>query len=257
MSARHHYRNPPVEEALCEFRFEPGRDWNLTIPGRLQSVLGSAYSGKLREQKAIEVDLGVRDGLLPGLQYRQGLTKVQLVTTDGKRLVGVGKDSLSIHMLRPYRHQCDEGRGGWEEFKPRIFEALDAYWQVAEPKGVNRVGVRYINKLVIPHGSVELEDYLVCGLPRTVALPETVSSFVSRVEYAFPDTVRLVLTLGTVPASREEVQQFLLDLDVIRESTEPLDQRQEFSAVEELHARERKVFESVITDEARRLFDAH
>ncbi len=253
---RHHYRNPPVEEALCEFRFEPGRDWNITIPGRLQTVLGDAYSGKPREQKAIEVDLGVGDGLPSGLHYRQGLAKVQLVTTDGKRLVGVGKDSLSIHMLRPYQQQGEECRGSWEKFKARISEALDAYWKVAKPTGVKRVGVRYINKLVIPRGSVELEDYLVWGLPQTAALPETVSNFVSRVEYAFPDPVRLILTLGTVPASREGVQEFLLDLDVIREDAKPLNQQQALSAVEELRARERKVFESVITDTARKLFDA-
>ncbi len=256
MARRHHYRNPPVEEALCEFRFEPGRDWNLTIPGRLQAVLGEAYSGRPREQRAIEVDLGLGSGPPSGLQFRQGLAKVQLVTADGKRSVGVGKDSLSVHMLRPYQRQCEESRAGWDEFKLRISEALDAYWKVARPKGVRRVGVRYINKLVIPSGSIELEDYLVCGLPHTTALPETASNFVSRVEYAFPGSVRLILTLGTVPASREGVQELLVDIDVIREDAEPLDRRQAISAVEELRARERMVFESVITDKARRLFDA-
>ena len=256
VAPRHHYRNPPVEEALCEFRFEPGRDWNFTIPGRLQTVLGDAYPGKPREQKAIEVDLGVGSGLPSGLQYRQGVAKVQLVTTDGRRSVGVGRDSLSIHVLRPYQLQGEESRGGWNEFKPRISKALDAYWKVAQPKGVRRVGVRYINKLVIPSGSIELEDYLACGLPQSTALPETVSNFVSRVEYAFPGPVRLILTLGTVPASREGVQELLVDLDVIREDAEPLNQCQATSAVEELRTRERQVFESVITDKARRLFDA-
>lgn len=256
MPRQHQYRNPPVEEALCEFRFEPGRDWDLTIPGRLQTVLGDAYPGKPREQEAIEVDLGVRSGMPSGLQYRQVLAKVQLVTKDGTRSVGVGRDSLSVHTLRPYQLQSEEGSGGWDEFKPRISKALDAYWEVAQPKGVRRVGVRYINKLVIPSGSIELEDYLACGLPQTTALPETVSNFVSRVEYAFPGPVRLILTLGTVPPSREAVQELLVDLDVIRENAEPLDQCQAISAVEELRTRGRQVFESVITDKARRLFDA-
>ena len=256
MAHRHRYRNSPVEEALCEFRFEPRLDWNLTIPGRLQAVLGNAYPGKPREQKAIEVDLGAGDGPSFSLKHRQGLAKVQLVTTDGRRLVGIGRDSLSVHMLRPYRQHGEETQGGWDEFKPRISEALDAYWKVADPMGVKRVGVRYINRLVIPSGSVELEDYLTCGLPQSAALPETVSNFVSRVEYAFPHPVRLILTLGTVPASRAGVQEFLLDLDLIREDAEPLDQWQALSAVEELRTREREVFESVITDEARRLFDA-
>ena len=43
MQERRRYRNPPIEEALCEFRFKPGRDWDLTIPGKLQAAIGEEY----------------------------------------------------------------------------------------------------------------------------------------------------------------------------------------------------------------------
>lgn len=37
MDTRRRYRNPPIEEALCEFYFDPSEEWDLTIPGKLRS----------------------------------------------------------------------------------------------------------------------------------------------------------------------------------------------------------------------------
>jgi len=33
------YRNPPIEEALCEFRFVPSQDWDPTVPGRFHKKI--------------------------------------------------------------------------------------------------------------------------------------------------------------------------------------------------------------------------
>ena len=32
--ARRKYRNPPIEETLCEFRFAPSQEWDPTVPDR-------------------------------------------------------------------------------------------------------------------------------------------------------------------------------------------------------------------------------
>ena len=146
MTQRRRYRNPPIEEALCEFGFASGADWDPTIPGKLQVALGDEYSGKPREQKAVQVGLHGQKGKLADLRYDEGISKVQLFTKAGTRIVGVGPDVLSIHMLRPYQDPLDFEKGGWEEFRPRIADALEAYREVASPGRVNRVGVRYINK---------------------------------------------------------------------------------------------------------------
>jgi len=249
------YRNPPIEEALCEFRFRPGREWDLTVPGKLQAALGDAYSGRSREQKAVKVGLGVRDGQPSDFQYREGLARVQLATADGQRLVGVGKDVLSIHMLRPYQRR-GATTGGWDEFKPRIAKALSAYWRVAEPEGVIRVGVRYINKLMTRHGEDRPEEYFACSIPRNDVLPEKVRAFACRIEYPYADGVRLILIQGLPASSTADSPGFLLDLDVIREDDTPLNQQQALEVAADLRGRERQVFESVITEKARRLFDA-
>ena len=46
------------------------------------------------------------------------------------RMVGIGPDVLSVHMLRPYQDPDKAEEGGWVEFRPRIETALGAYWKV-------------------------------------------------------------------------------------------------------------------------------
>ena len=254
MSKRRRYKNPPIEEALCEFRFEPGRDWDLTVPGKLQAELGNEYTGKPQQGKVVEVELDTQKGGSPNLRYREGFAKVQLVTKDGKRMVGVGQDVLSIHMLRPYQDPSNPKASGWDEFEPRIVTALKAYKSVSEPVGVRRIGIRYINKIVVSGKNVNVEEYLKCALPVVSGLPDRLSNFMSRVDYSYKDGVRLMLSQGLASAQTDHVG-FLLDLDVIWETPEPIALAEALKKTHDLRIREREAFESVITDKARKLFD--
>lgn len=256
MNERRRYRNPPIEEALCEFRFLPSREWDLTIPGKFHLSLGDEYSGKPQEQKVVDIALNAEAGQPPKMSYGEGLAKVQLVTKDGKRQVGIGKDVLSVHMLRPYQDPSHPDRSGWDEFQPRISAALDAYWKVAKPIGVLRIGIRYINKIVIPQKAVEVKKYLRCALPVVSGFPEQLRHFMSRVDYADEDDIRIVLSQGSINAPQDHVG-FLLDLDVIWESGDAISQDEALLRAGNLRDRERTAFEAVITNRARELFDAN
>ena len=129
---------------------------NLTIPGRLHVKLKEEYSGKPQEQKVMGVSVNAQQGQRAKLSYSEELEKVQLVTQNGKRIVAVGQDVLSIHMLRPYQDPQRPDHSGWDEFRDRIKQALNVYWEEVQPKGVLRVGIRYLNKIVIPEEAVEV-----------------------------------------------------------------------------------------------------
>lgn len=255
MEQRRQYKNPPIEEALCEFRFKPSQDWDFTMPGKLHGELKEEYPGKPRQQNVVEAALQAQPGKPPNIMLREGLAKVQLVTEDGKRIVAVGPDVLSIHMLRPYQNPDHPEQSGWDEFRPRIEAALAAYWRVAEPLGVLRAGIRYINKIVVARSPIAVEKYFKCAPPEVPNLPETMSAFISKVEYLYDDGAKLLLSHASVDAPKDH-GAFLLDIDVVWEFQEPLDQDQTFARLDDLRHRERTAFESIITDEARRLFDA-
>ena len=256
MDQRRRYKNPPIEEALCEFRFAPTPDWDFTIPGKLQTALGDEYCGKPREQMAVEVGLQVHEGKPANLQYGEGLAKIQLVTKEGTRLVGVGPDTLSIHMLRPYQNTSNFEQGGWAEFEPRIVAALEAYRNITEPSNINRVVVRYINKIAIPLADVGIEDYIKCVYLEIEGLPEHYSNFMGRIEYVYDENTRLALSYGLLGTSLNCLN-CLLDLDVIWQREDaPIEWKASLVIANDLHERAGLAFEAIVTDKARELFDA-
>lgn len=242
------YRNPPIEEAIVEFRFAPGQEWDLTIPGKLHEHpdIKSQYLGKPRTQKRMEAELHAGPSQPPNLAVRGGVARIQLVDVDGRRLISLGSDVVSVNTLRPY--------DGWSQFRPRIETALHAYFRVAEPVGVSRIGVRYINKIVIPEKDIDIELYFQNGIPSSPGLPSKMAGFASRMEYIYDNDVRLILTQATIDAPDGQ-SAFLVDLDVIWERTEPKLLDEIMEVVDDLHVREGQAFEAIITDRAREIFN--
>ena len=248
------YRYPPIEEALCEFRFVPDSNWDLTIPGKLQNELGEEYSGKSKEQRVLKFGLQVTEGGPSNIEQEDGLLKVQLATQDGRRTIGIGSNVISIHMLRPYQYPESIENNGWDEFQTRIKLALNAYRKVTNAESVVRVGVRYINKIVIPDSNVKVEEYLSCANLELEGLPEYYGDFYSRVDYVYEDKVKLKLSYGLLNSSSSSVE-CLLDLDAIWQDGSSIAIEGSMQIASDLHERVSSVFESVITDKARELFD--
>lgn len=247
---RREYKNPPIEEALCEIRFVPGSEWDLTMPGRFYEEVRGQYDGKPRQQAIMEAQLQAAPRVEdPMFQLRQESSKILFPDAEERRLVGIGPNILSVHVLRPYP--------GWEDFRSRIDEACRAYRSIGNPKAVQRIGLRYINRVVVKGTSIELDDYFTVSPEPPPNLPLTMAVFLNRVESVFDDEpIRLTTTFASVDAPPEH-SAFLLDLDVTREwSPEALPLEELMGQLEELRRRERDAFEETITNKAREVFDA-
>ena len=183
-----------------------------------------------------------------------------LVTEDGTRMIGIGPDVMSVHMLRPYQNPAAPETIGWDEFQPRIEQALRAYWDVANPQGVSRIGVRYINKLSIPKQAESVKAYLKkfveCVPPNIPSFPGTMDNLASRFEYTCPDDMKLALSQHLVNAEDGQFE-FFLDIDVFSNTAdEPIDQGAALEKTGQLKEQENQIFEALITDRAREYFNA-
>lgn len=252
MHQQRRYKNPPIEEALCEFRFQSDQDWDPTIPGKIHIELSDEYVRKPKEHRGLGWEWNAQER---HLKLNEGLARVHFRSDDGTRMIGVGPNVLSTHMLRPYHNPTLPDISGWGEFRKRIEQALDVYWKTLQPSGVHRVGVRYINKILVPRSGLAAGDYLRCALPQVGDLPTNLNSSVSRAEYNYADGIRLILSQRSTEVP-ENQNEYLLDIDVIWEGQESVSQEEAMKLAGDLRARERMVFESVITDKARELFDA-
>ena len=248
------YKKPPIEEAVCDIQFAPGTDWDPTMPGRIHERLKGVYSGKPRLQQFVEAQVQGLDtdgGASVSLQQRIARQRVQLLTSDGTRMVGLGAEQLTVHMLRPY--------SGWDEYRPRIEEALAAYREIAEPEAITRIGLRYVNRICIAgEGTPDLGRYFTVP-PKFPPVDENIRvlSFFNRKEAEYTDApIRFVVTFAEMEPALPQSHEYLLDLDIIWINTDhpaPLDRA--MALIDEMKIRHRNIFESLITNDARKLFD--
>lgn len=243
------YHNPPIEEAICEFTFgaqETGK-FDFTLPGKLQSHpnLKDEYDGEVRTQNVQKITANQNE---PGISVHDSISRIQLPTIDGKRLISVGSNTLGVSVLKPYE--------GWDDFKTRIRKALEAYYEVAKPSFLTRIGIRYINRIVISQAGVDPKRYLTNILTSDPETKQMLTNFLYRSEYLNEDKTKIIVTQATLRPINDETTEYLIDIDSIWDHTpvEEIDKIMEIA--ESLHISEGEAFERTITDASRRLFDA-
>ena len=232
------YKTPPIHEAVVEFQFVSSEERDPTIPGKFQlhKLIGDQYQGKPEVHR--KYNSSISDN---GVSIKKGPELAFLKNNDGKRLVLIGHNTLSIVSLKPYE--------GWGEFKPRIRNALRAFFDIVKPESVARIGLRYINFVPLTG-----PDYTLYLNSPPVIIPDLpkVDSFGSVTVHTYEDLVKLKISQATVDNQGTPIA-VVVDLDVIWVGIET-DVEETIKLVEELHSREVNAFEKLITDYAREVF---
>jgi uncharacterized protein (TIGR04255 family) len=169
------YKFPPISEAVCEFRFEPSQTWDSTFFGLIYDQLKRDFPKK-KQEVGVKVEVGQQPGLL---QQVVSAPRMKFLSDDERSLVQLANDVMSISKLKPYDK--------WENFKEIILRSLAAYEEVNKPKGIRRIGIRYVNRIEIPQEKeVKIEDYLLAVPVLPEQIPQVFHVWVQRVEVPFP-----------------------------------------------------------------------
>ncbi len=233
------YKKPPIIEALCEFRFEGSQPWDWTVPGLVYEKIREQFPKK-RQENILEIAIQPgQDKILQ--QMKAGVPKMQFLRDDESALIQVGPDLLAINQLRPYP--------SWLTFKLMILENMRVYREIAEPKALKRIGLRYINRIEIPNEKIQLDEYFqtLPQVPRSI--PQDLQSFLLQIEVPYNDpSGRLRLIFGTAPAETSGNLAFMLDLDfyVFADGSPPIDMAGEW--IDRAHTRVEEAFDASFTE---------
>jgi uncharacterized protein (TIGR04255 family) len=174
-------------------------------------------------------------------------TRMQFLREDGNALVQVGPNLLAVNHLKPYP--------GWETFVPMIQQAYRAYAETAPPTAIQRIGLRYINRIELPGPTVELEEYLNFYPYLGADLPQDYGEFTVSIKTALNglrDGLQMVLT--TADTGNADVVAFVLDTDYFLAKPGAISMDEAFSWVDEAHDRLEQIFEGCISDKLRQVF---
>ncbi len=239
------YKNAPILEALCEFRFQADPDWDYTIPGRFyEEIKGEFPERKQENLLAVEMqskERGIQQRLpMPGI-------KMQFRRNDGAAMLQVAPNLLTINQLKPY--------STWPQFKEMILKAYSTYLGLSQPNSIDRIGLRYINQIDIPQKSFDLERFLLVFPNFPQGYPENYNNLLLRTEFPYEaEQEVLILIIASALSPKEAFSSFILDLDygmpkVAGKSLKEIEER-----LERAHTRIEQVFEASITNETRQLW---
>jgi uncharacterized protein (TIGR04255 family) len=246
---RRHYQNPPIVEALVEIFFTGSKQGLAVRDAFLPRVQERFPTGRLLGQVGFEVNVGPKQA---NARFSQAEPRFQFLTSDQSQMIQLGPDLLVFNLLRP-NPQVPYPR--FEVWQPIVLEMLAHYREVAQPTGIDRLGVRYINKVTIPQTQMRMEEYFTIYPQVPDTLGDQHGSFLMNLELPglYPNH-QLLLTFGSTSPEQPEAMAYLLDLyDIVPmgspDSFELIPQR-----LDEAHNNIVTTFEYAITDTTRQLF---
>ena len=234
------YSRAPVMEAAIDIRCTNRP--NFTVSDI--ALLGASLSSDFREQGEIvekseefRADGSRRTTERPiGLMFRRN---------DGRGVVQLQVEGFTYSRVAPYER--------WEPFRDDGKRLWDIYSETSKPQGINRLGVRYINRIGIGTATFGDVASFLKVYPVTPWGSEPPIGFTVQVRHAQGENMGLVVNVGTLqnPLTREAA--ILLDLDASFQTEMAPDSGGVWNMLEQLHVIAEEAFEASITDRVREL----
>ncbi len=233
---RPRFREPPLAEAVLEFRFERTGGWDWTVPGRLYERLRDRFPTVEQVAPPTVVVGAPHAGPAPVQAER-----LRFRSPDGTRIVQCGPWLLSVNVLPPYP--------GWEELLNLGLGIYRLHRDLVGDLNILRLGLRYINK-VDPRG--RSEDELMAALPDFRSIFEgRARGFFERFEIEYLDPPgTLTFQTGTMD---EPARVLMIDLDFWRTDVGGPDEEALAQWLGRAHATIETVFVRSLTEQARAL----
>lgn len=238
------YADPPIVEAVCELRLTRDTDWDLTVPGLVYEKVRGDYPN--REQRiAHELALNQRPERVE--EHARTSERMLFLDEDRKSFIQVGAHLLAVNCLRPYPT--------WGAFRSRIEKAFAALAETVRVRGLQRIGVRYINRIEIPGEAADLAAYFQFRPFLGPELPRNLASFMVGCLISFSDgrdSCRIQLTNGV--AEKPGHVAYVLDIDYFLAQPLAVAPDETLEWIDTAHDAIEKLFEGCITDRLRALF---
>jgi uncharacterized protein (TIGR04255 family) len=235
------YPRPPIVEAAIEFKFDQSVD---------DEALGKV-AGKFRPDYP-----NVHDESQVAFQFSPDGMK-QIPSFRGKRLSS--HDQANIIIVRTNAYGCMRLAPycGWDEFVKMAQYGWAVVTRSIGRRPVQRVGVRYVNRLDIPSEGVVNEDEYLRFYPKAPDLDwGPMSNYVLQMSRPLnADGCSVNVNSGPTPPPLLAHQSVLLDIDVYAAGLELRRDDELWDLVAKIRQHKNRIFESCITDKARALFN--
>ena len=241
------YRNNPLAEVICQFRFPEILKIAAEIPADFQEAIRGAYPVyQARKENPLPKFSGPPGNIQ--LQKQEPVTNHQFSSPDGTWRVNLTSKYISL-ACRNYTR--------WEDFAARLDQPLVTLIRTYHPAYFERVGLRYVNffsrKNLDLEGTPYREMFAPCYLG-PLMVEEVNETAVSRLGIDFDTAIghscRVKIHAGpamtTVNGRQDPETKFVFDQDLYMQGNIPV--KTCVGALQTLHLQADSLFRGAITD---------
>lgn len=243
MATQRNLARPPISEALVDLR--------TSAPQPEQAFKDLAERLKPRFPKfntsqTFQTQMGLKDGKMLPTQGEVAFRGVQLRNEDETLAVQFRVDGFTLNNLSRYI--------GGDQLLAEAASLWADFVRACQPAGVNRIALRYINKLELPiQAGDDFTKFLTSPPDMPPGCPESVSEFLIRVVAHEPDSPGLVVI--TQRLTHEEGKAIIyLDIDASEQGDFGNEPKTHGVVLGRLRELKNRVFFSLITDETAKLY---
>ena len=242
------YPNAPITEAIIDLRVKSRVDLEAIELEGVRQGKEAQYPHSTPIFHA-EGTITISGDAPPTTSAQQHLWGYKFTSVNQKAIWQSRRDGFTYSQLAPYDR--------WEPFRDDSRRLWTLFREHTQPVTIERLAVRYINRIDIPFSSVDLKEFFRTSPEISPDLPQEVSSYFMQLCLPQSDLHGQVLINQTIiPPPSDNVVSVVLDIDLYSDRDVPDSEESIWEFFEKLHVRKNQVFEACITDKTRRLFES-
>src|SRR6266446_7839039 len=181
---KQYYSKAPIKEAIIDLRVRPAKETDLALLEK--------FGPEERQRYPLRTDLKIAEGQMEiGERFSSSTSMHQIGfmfhSADGKQIFQPQLAGFRFTRLAPYE--------SWEPFRDEARRLWNLYRQLTKPQAVDRMALRYINRLDLPNPIPELKVFLRTGPEISPDLPQMMDGYFMQLNIPQEDIrARLVLT---------------------------------------------------------------
>jgi len=210
-----HLANAPIKEAVIEIRTIASDGFEIELFDSDQSDFELDGYSKKDVLKSQEFEIKLEDNDVKKQSVSAQLLGYRYCSDDQKHIVSFQKTAFTFSRLKPYEN--------WDAFCGEAEKLWKIYIAKANPIKATRIATRFINIIDIPLPIRDFSDYLVSPPEIPDGLPQSISSYMSRIVFPNEDAKYFAIVTQSLERATEEFAPILLDIDVFLQEQVDID----------------------------------
>lgn len=240
---------PPIVEAVIEFRVRLSENVDHSRFDAFQAKISNRFPHHTGI-RSVQARFDIQPGSEATQTIDDSIIGVRLESADKHTVILATINALSVSRLQPY--------DSWENLLAEAKAIWPVYCEIIKPMAVIRLGVRYINRIVLQGDMIDFDDVLTVGPQVPTNMPQVLMGFFSRLVIPMNNERAVVAISQAMEAAPNPLETpqiaVLLDIDAYNEDAHEISSSEIWDTLDCLRATKNMAFfNSVTTQELEKM----